>query len=97
MVDGVLTLGDLQITSNEQGLAIQRAGKIIVEAAVDRSTSQGEVGLFVPDAGYPFGPIPDWLFEERAPWPTWYTAFRDQHATVYPFRGGDTLDRQTGR
>jgi hypothetical protein len=27
---------------------------------------QGQIGLFVPDAGYPFGPIPDWLIQQRA-------------------------------
>jgi hypothetical protein len=27
---------------------------------------QGDIGLFVPDAGYPFGKIPDWLIEQRA-------------------------------
>ena len=27
---------------------------------IDMDRSQGEVGLFVPDAGYPFGVIPDW-------------------------------------
>ena len=28
--------------------------------------SQGDIGLFVPDAGYPFGEIPDWLIKQRA-------------------------------
>jgi len=27
---------------------------------------QGDIGLFVPDAGYPFGKIPDWLIQQRA-------------------------------
>jgi hypothetical protein len=27
---------------------------------------QGDIGLFVPDAGYPFGSIPDWLIQQRA-------------------------------
>ncbi|MEI7831743.1 MAG: DUF5060 domain-containing protein [bacterium] len=33
---------------------------------------QGRIGLFVPDAGYPFGDIPDWLIKQRATPPTWY-------------------------
>lgn len=28
---------------------------------------QGDVGLFIPDAGYPFGPIPEWLIHQRGP------------------------------
>lgn len=31
--------------------------------------SQGDVGLFVPDVGYPFGPLPAWLIEQRVPAP----------------------------
>lgn len=34
---------------------------------IDFDRSQGEVGLFVPDAGYPFGTIPEWLIRQRAP------------------------------
>jgi len=33
--------------------------------------SQDEVGLFVSDAGYPFGRIPDWLIRQRAKVPDW--------------------------
>ncbi len=32
---------------------------------LDEDRSQGEVGLFVPEAGYDFGPIPDWLRMQR--------------------------------
>jgi len=32
---------------------------------IDLDRSQGDIGLFVPDVGYPFGPIPDWLIEQR--------------------------------
>ena len=39
---------------------------------IDMDRSQGEVGLFVPDAGYPFGVIPDWLLKQRAARPGWY-------------------------
>lgn len=33
---------------------------------LDLNRSQGEVGLFIPDAGYPFGEVPDWLIRQRA-------------------------------
>jgi hypothetical protein len=38
---------------------------------IDLDRSQGEVGLFVPDAGYPFGEIPDWLIRQRSTVPAW--------------------------
>jgi hypothetical protein len=38
---------------------------------IDMNRSQGEVGLFVPDAGYPFGEIPDWLIRQRIRVPDW--------------------------
>jgi len=38
---------------------------------IDMDRSQGEVGLFVPDAGYPFGVIPDWLIRQRIKLPAW--------------------------
>ncbi len=40
-------------------------------ADIDMNHSQGNVGLFVPDAGYPFGPIPNWLIRQRAAIPEW--------------------------
>ena len=30
-----------------------------------------DLGLFVPDAGYPFGVIPDWLIRQRSQVPDW--------------------------
>jgi hypothetical protein len=38
---------------------------------IDVNRWQGEVGLFVPDAGYPFGDIPDWLATQRETKPAW--------------------------
>ena len=38
---------------------------------IDLNRSQGEIGLFVPDAGYPFGEIPDWLIRQRSAVPDW--------------------------
>ena len=37
----------------------------LTQDQVDLNRSQGEIGLFIPDVGYPFGPIPDWLIEQR--------------------------------
>ncbi|HEU4608727.1 MAG TPA: hypothetical protein VFS31_11505, partial [Chitinophagaceae bacterium] len=37
----------------------------LLAAEFDDERSQGEIGLFVPDAGYPFGPLPDWLIRQR--------------------------------
>jgi hypothetical protein len=38
---------------------------------IDLDRFQGEIGLFVPDAGYPFGEIPDWLARQRSKIPDW--------------------------
>ena len=38
---------------------------------IDLNRSQGDIGLFVPDAGYPFGRIPDWLIRQRSTIPDW--------------------------
>ena len=38
----------------------------LVGKDVDLNRSQGDMGLFVPDAGYPFGDIPDWLIRQRS-------------------------------
>ncbi|HWR99980.1 MAG TPA: hypothetical protein VN249_05155, partial [Prolixibacteraceae bacterium] len=38
---------------------------------LDPDCPQGDIGLFVPDAGYPFGDIPEWLARQRATKPEW--------------------------
>ena len=38
---------------------------------INLNRSQGEIGLFIPDAGYPFGDIPEWLIKQRASRPAW--------------------------
>ncbi len=56
-------------------VSVRRDGKsliVLTGADLDMDRSQGEIGLFVPDAGYPFGEIPDWLLRQRAPRPAWY-------------------------
>lgn len=65
-------IGDTTLVFNDAlgsaGVVVRRAGQDIArldDTAVNLERSQGEVGLFVPDAGYPFGPIPDWLIKQR--------------------------------
>jgi len=51
---------------------IERAGTSLLSlggADVNPDRFQGEIGLFVPDTGYPFGRIPDWLIRQRVPRP----------------------------
>ena len=38
---------------------------------IDLNRWQGEIGIFIPDAGYPFGDIPEWLIKQRAAIPSW--------------------------
>jgi hypothetical protein len=39
---------------------------------IDLDRNQGNIGLFVPNTGYPFGDIPDWLIRQRQTPPAWY-------------------------
>jgi len=55
-------------------VAVYRSGKkemVLFGKEMDEERSQGEIGLFVPDAGYPFGEIPDWLIRQRDKKPGW--------------------------
>jgi len=47
----------------------------LLPGGIDPDRSQGEVGLFVPDAGYPFGRIPGWLIEQRIARPDWHLSW----------------------
>ena len=38
----------------------------LIDRDVDLNRFQGEVGLFVPECGYDFGPIPQWLIQQRS-------------------------------
>jgi len=52
-----------------EGVTVKRDGKEVFSLGagdIDLDRSQGDIGLFVPDAGYPFGEIPDWLVRQRA-------------------------------
>jgi hypothetical protein len=79
---GGVRVGDYEVAfaggiDDEPGTAyvtVTRGGKVRARLAgedVDLDRSQGEIGLFVPDAGYPFGVIPDWLIRQRSRVPDW--------------------------
>lgn len=65
--DEIVFGGDLA-ASDGRLVEVRRAGAVAGLDAVDLdfTRSQGDIGLFVPDAGYPFGEIPDWLVRQRA-------------------------------
>jgi hypothetical protein len=59
-------------------VSVKRGGTELISLAgneIDFNRSQGEIGLFVPDAGYPFGEIPDWLLRQRAKKPEWHKEY----------------------
>jgi hypothetical protein len=81
-IDSGVQVGDDEITftggidDDEENVyvSVRRDGKETLKLTgrdVDLDRSQGEIGLFVPDAGYPFGEIPDWLIRQRAHVPEW--------------------------
>jgi hypothetical protein len=74
--DDEIVFGGDDIDDREETnyVTVRRAGKTVLTLTggdIDMNRSQGEVGLFVPDAGYPFGRIPDWLIRQRAKRPDW--------------------------
>jgi hypothetical protein len=73
--DEVTFSGDKPTVGDAATYAIVKRGvrtRITLEGKdMDLDRSQGEVGLFVPDAGYPFGEIPNWLIRRRAKRPDW--------------------------
>ena len=49
---------------------VRRDGREVLSLSskeIDLDRWQGDIGLFAPDAGYPFGEIPEWLIRQRAP------------------------------
>lgn len=82
-VAGGVKVGDDEIVfAGEQPTAgdetthvkVRRLGRELLSLVgkdIDLDRSQGEVGLFVPDAGYPFGEIPLWLVRQRSRRPDW--------------------------
>lgn len=82
-IPGGVKVGDDEITfagdqpsagDSAMHLSVIRGGKPLLSLdgkGIDLDRSQGEIGLFVPDAGYPFGEIPDWLIKQRGRRPDW--------------------------
>jgi hypothetical protein len=58
--------GVAYVTARAAGASFDLTGKDI-----DMDRFQGDIGLFVPDAGYPFGEIPKWLIRQRLKAPDW--------------------------
>jgi hypothetical protein len=80
-VDGVEVLfsSGLDAGPNDTVVTVRKAGRADLSVAgreIDGNRFQGDIGLFVPDAGYPFGDIPDWLIRQRVLPPAWYTAYQ---------------------
>ena len=63
-------------------MTVSRSGKVVTRLTgrdINMDRSQGEIGLFVPDAGYPFGEIPDWLIHQRSKVPDWAPDWARKH------------------
>jgi hypothetical protein len=72
--DEIVFAGGIDDVDETTYVTVRRGGKVVLTLTgkqIDMDRSQGEVGLFVPDAGYPFGVIPDWLIKQRAKVPDW--------------------------
>jgi hypothetical protein len=72
--DEVTFAGGIDDRDQTAYVTVKRAGRTVLALTgrdIDLDRSQGEVGLFVPDAGYPFGRIPDWLIRQRSRVPDW--------------------------
>lgn len=76
--DEILFSGDKPTAGDSAAyVTVKRAGREVLSLAgkdINLDRSQGDVGLFVPDAGYPFGEIPDWLIRQRSAVPEWAPA-----------------------
>lgn len=81
-IAGGVRVGNTAITfgggiDQEPDITYVTAGDVTLTGAdLDLDRSQGEIGLFVPDAGYPFGELPSWLIRQRAARPDWYAEYR---------------------
>jgi hypothetical protein len=71
----VLLAGGLDDHDGTAYVTVKRGSQTLMSVTgkdVNLDRSQGTIGLFVPDAGYPFGLIPDWLLRQRVRRPDWY-------------------------
>ena len=69
--DEITFAGETRLLAGGPGRASPSTGRgkqvlVLDGKEIDLDRSQGDIGLFVPDAGYPFGDIPDWLIRQRA-------------------------------
>jgi len=89
-IEGGVRVGDAEITftggvDDDDATAyvtVRRNGKVVTQLTgrdINMDRSQGEIGLFVPDAGYPFGEIPDWLIRQRSEVPDWAPDWAREH------------------
>jgi len=72
--DEIVFAGGIDEAADEDYVTVRRGGSELAGLSgreIDLDRFQGEVGLFVPDAGYPFGEIPDWLIKQRSAVPDW--------------------------
>ncbi len=77
----IITFAGSAPTYNDSTNAVEvsQAGKTLHTLSgkdIDLNRWQGEVGLFIPDTGYVFGDIPDWLVRQRATQPEWVENFK---------------------
>ncbi len=80
--DEIVFAGGVDADARATYVTVARKGKVVATLAggeIDMDRSQGEIGLFVPDAGYPFGEIPDWLIRQRVKVPEWAPDWVGQH------------------
>jgi hypothetical protein len=68
--DEIVFAGGIDDDEATTYVTVRRDGKTIQKLTggdINLDRSQGDIGLIVPDAGYPFGQIPDWLIRQRVP------------------------------
>jgi hypothetical protein len=73
--DEIRFAGGLDEDRDVTYVTVVRGGKTVAALSgdeMDLNRFQGDVGLWVPNTGYPFGEIPDWLIRQRIRPPAWY-------------------------
>ena len=63
-----VVFSDLQTDPGAPLVTLRRSERVVTalkSGDLDLNRSQGDVGLFIPECGYDFGPIPDWLIRQR--------------------------------
>jgi hypothetical protein len=66
--DRIVFAGGIGDDDNATYVTVTRGDETVLSLTgtdVDLDRFQGEIGLYVPDTGYPFGRIPDWLIRQR--------------------------------